>query len=351
MKCIPPMTVTPAILTTPPAAEPWAPAAYAGGTAYAAGDIAAVAADYAIYESLAAGNLGNTPNVSPTWWRVIATTEDAYNGATTYPLGATASSAHRIYQSLQAGNVGHSPLTSPSWWLDVGATNRWRAFDLLRNTQTIVASPLVAVITPGLRIDAIALLGMVADTYRVQVSSVLGGGVVYDSGVQSLSSRLVQGWYDYFFAAFTTKPSTALFDLPPYSDCVITVTLTRVSGNVYLGSLVVGSQVYVGIVEYEPVSDVLNFSTITRDTFGNSVLVPRRNVPKTTQQVWTRVGAVDGLLRLRDALNAEPAVWSGLDDQTQGFFGALLILGIYKVFRPVLKKGNWTLFDLELEEV
>ena len=63
MRVIPPLTITAAMLTSSSATEPWAPSAYAGGTTYAFGDVVSVAADFTIYESLAAGNVGNTPNI------------------------------------------------------------------------------------------------------------------------------------------------------------------------------------------------------------------------------------------------------------------------------------------------
>src|SRR3989304_3030512 len=136
MRVIPPLTITAAMLTSSSATEPWAPSAYAGGTTYAFGDVVSVAADFTIYESLAAGNVGNTPNISPTWWRVVGPTETAYNAATTYAIGDTVSYVHRLYESLAATNIGNTPVISPTWWLDVGATNRWRMIDVQRNTAT-----------------------------------------------------------------------------------------------------------------------------------------------------------------------------------------------------------------------
>lgn len=277
-------------------------------------------------------------------------TETAYNAGTTYAIGneVVVAADHRTYKSLQAGNVGHAPISSPTWWLDVGATNRYRMFDLLRNTQTEQASPLTVVITPGVRCNSIALLGLVGDSVTVSITS--GGSTVY-TFTQNLSTREVLDWYDYFFLPFSTMPSVVLFDLPPYTNAIITVAITRASGNVKCGGLVLGSYVYIGDVQYDAESDALNFSTVDRSTFGDSVLIPRRTVPKTNQTILCKKDRVDKVRDLRTAMNAVPAVWSGLDDSTDGYSEALLILGYYRRFTINIVHPEHALITLELEEV
>ena len=350
MRVIPPLTITAAMLTSSSATEPWAPSAYAGGTTYAFGDVVSVAADFTIYESLAAGNVGNTPNISPTWWRVVGPTETAYNAATTYAIGDTVSYVHRLYESLAATNIGNTPLISPTWWLDVGATNRWRMIDVQRNTATVFASPFVIVLTPGERVNSASVFGVVGDNVTISMSSVLGGGTVY-TYTEDLSTREVFDWYDYFFEPFSTRESVIRFDLPPYTDAIITITITRTSGNVQCGSVVLGTYVYIGAAQYDAESDVLNFSTVERDDFGNSILVPRRNVPKTNQTVFLDKARVNKVRALRDDLNATPAVWSALDDATDEYAEALLILGVAKKFSINVAYPEHALISLELEEV
>lgn len=301
MRVIPPLTITGAILTSSTCAEPHASeTAYNAGATYALGDVVVVAAD------------------------------------------------HRTYQSLQAGNIGHTPISSPTWWLDIGPTNRWKMFDLLRNTQTEQASPLTVVITPGVRCNSLALLGLVGDSVTVSITS--GGSTVY-THTQDLSTREVLDWYDYFFELFSTMPSVVLFDLPPYTNAIITVTITRGTGDVSCGSLVLGSYIYIGAVEYSAESDALNFSTVERDTFGDSLLVPRRTVPKTNQTVWCKKSRVNKVRDLRDALNAVAAVWSGIDDITDDYAEALLILGYYRRFTINLTHPDDAVITLELEEI
>ena len=364
MRVTPPVTITTTKLTSSTAAEPHDPAAYSAGTTYGFGDIVKVAADFAIYESLFASNTGNTPNINPIWWRVLGPTEAAYNSGTTYALGDTVSSAtsHRVYESLAAGNVGNAlpvlPETTTSKWLDVGPTNRFAMFDLSRNTQTVCASPLTVVIAPGERANTIGFSGLSANQVQISATSVMGGGTVYPSaysasptGIFNLNTRIVNDGYDYCFEPFTTLPSLAIFDLPPFSDIIITVTISATSGNVKCGALVVGTYTYIGNIQFGMVNDALNFSTVTRDVFGNATLVPRRTIPKTDQTLFINADRINRCKEARVLLNAVPALWTGLDDNTNAMFDMLALLGIYTKFTITGVREGRAQIDLSVEEI
>jgi hypothetical protein len=385
MRVIPPLAITDRMLTSSTCAEPHATeAAYNQATTYglgakvilgspsstvtisvaAPGVVTWTGHGLAEATSVVLSTTGAVPGGLTTGrvYFVVNSTANAFQlaetpgGAPIITTGAQSgvhtatAQVHRAYQSLQAGNVGHPPMleASSAWWMDIGPSNRWAMFDLLRNTRTVQASPLTVVITPGERIDAIAVVGLVADRVSIQVS--VTGAPVY-SATEDLSTREVLNWYDHFFAPFSTRPSVALFDLPPYTNAVITVTITRASGDVGCGSLLLGRSVYLGATLHDAESDALNFSVITRDDFGNAVLTPRRTVPKSNQTVVCAKSNVNRVRALRDLLNAVPALWSGLDDQESGYFEAVLIVGVYKRFTIALDRPEQATISLELEEV
>jgi hypothetical protein len=282
---------------------------------------------------------------------VIADTVNTFRLATTIGGAVTGASGTQsgVHTATANPNKGHDPVTDDgSWWNDVGPSSKWAMFDLLRNTGTTGSSPLTASITPGQRIDSIGVVGMVADTVTVDVA--VGGATVYTASADLLN-RPIGGWYDYFFGAFRYRQEFARFDLPPYTNAVITITLTRTNGPVTCGGVVLGSSVYLGRTLHQAESDALNFSKIDRDDFGTATLVPRRSVPKTVQSLRCKKSEVDRVLQLRDDLNAAPALWSGLDDQDSGYFSALLIVGVYKRFSISMDQPEDALISLELEEV
>ncbi|MDP3270677.1 hypothetical protein [Limnobacter sp.] len=282
------------------------------------------------------------------------TGETAWSGAAVaYAVGdqRIRATTHRIYECIAAHTSAASPVpeNNEAQWLEIGPTNKWAMFDTLRNTASVKAASITAVLTPGRRVDAIALLGLVADTATVSMTS---DAVEVYSRTESLIYREVGDWYDYFFAAFRTKPSIALFDLPPYTSGVITVELTKDTGDVECGACVAGSAEFIGDVQYEAESDVLNFSTVNRDSFGGiSAIVQRRNVPKTIQSIFVDKARVNRVRALRDDLAATPAVWAGLSNSSDGYFEAVLILGFYKRFSINLRHPEHAVIGLELEEI
>lgn len=284
------------------------------------------------------------------------TGESVYNSGTTYALGAQviSTSTHRVYESLQASNTGNPlpvpPLTETDWWIEVGVTNRWASLDAARNTQSIGASPMVVTIAPGARINSIAVMGMEADTLRIEMIN--GGAVVYDKSFD-LKLRRVRDGYEYCFKPFGLQQSVLQFDLPPFYSAQVRVTLTRSTGTVKLGSVFVGSYIHLGDMQNGADNDGLNFSVIDRDVYGTATLVPRRSIPVTTQTCLIEKQYVTDLLDARTRLNAVPAVWSGLDDKgASDWFEAFLIAGIYKQFTLDTRySASHALVTLKLEEI
>lgn len=276
--------------------------------------------------------------------------------ADTFQLSATLGGAAITTTGTQSGvhtatastNYNKAPAATPSVWRADGMTNRWKMFDLLRNTQTEVSSPLIVTLTPGVRNGAVALLGLVGDVVTIAGTS---GGVPVYSHTETLTTREVFNWMDWHYAPFSSRPSVVVFDIPMYTDIVLTVTVTRSTGTVKCGSCVIGTGIYIGDVQYGAQSDTINFSKIERNAFGDAELLPRRNIPKSNQTLWLDKPRLNSVRALRDQLNAAPAVWCGLDDVTDDYAEALQILGIYKSFGIDITSPVHAIISLELEEI
>lgn len=305
MKVIPPLTITDALLTSSTVAEPAAgETAWSNVTAYNPGDKCILTSTHRKYECLVA-HTGASPDVN-------------LDGLT------------------------------PKW-LDIGPTLKWAMFDLYRSTLTTAASPLTVVVTPAKRISALALMGLVGD--EVVITMTVSAVVVYTKTI-TITRRTTSTWSEYFFGTFGNTPSIVLFDVPQYANGVLTVTITKATGDVSCGALVLGTAVDIGKAEYQASRDSLNFSKIDRDTFGEAVLLARRTVPRTVQSLFVAKSRVNALLDLVVSLNAVPAVWSALDDQSDDdYFEALLILGIYKEFSINVAYPDYAKVNLQLEEI
>ena len=378
-------------------------AAYSAPATKSRGDLVKIVGTFGandIYECIEEYTSGSyNPATDTNKWRFLGTVYDTWVVTDTYVTGDIVTGAlvdpsdgteHYIYEALTGMTNPVPAVTDTTKWLQIGPTNNWASFDLTRDTQTTIAKNIVKnnvgatvrassvntslgiVITPGERINSLALLGIDAKYVNIKIHSpnsniaygtVLKGAagtiasasdpkLCYDSGMINLVKRESTSHYQYFFKGFETVPSFAIFDIPPNTDNIISITLTSTVGEVSLGACCLGMYENIGTIQYEAENDVLNFSTFTRDFAGSvSSLVQRRNVPKTIQQIWTDKKNVNNIRVLRDALAGTPAVWCGLDDDNQSdYYEALLILGIYKKFSINIKSPEKAVISLELEE-
>ena len=312
------------------------------------GDALAYGKPQTIWKALLAGNQ-NKPLEESVYWTNQGVVYRTFILSSTAGLDdiVTELATHSLYKSLAAGNADN-PLTDATKWKYIGKTNKFKMFDYTRNDVTTAPGSLTIVLTPGKRVNSVALKGIQANAFTLSVSS--GGGVVYSKS-GTLNTRITTTWSEYFYGEFTTLKSLAFFDIPLFTDSIITVTLTATSGSVAISTAVIGSFVELGQTLTNARNDILNFSKVTRDADNNAILVPLRNIPKSKQQVLVDKSSIGKVVQLRDKLNGKPAIWYGLSNPNDGYFDAVSILGFYRNFELELGEGGKSIINLELEEV
>jgi hypothetical protein len=353
MQVIPPLEITDSILTSSTVPEEVA-ATYSGGTTYADGALAGLVSVYGspqtVWRSLQASNTGNA-QTEGVWWTEAGNVYPVYNSGSSCGIGGivTDLATHSLYESLVVSNTGNA-LTDTVSWKFLGRTNKFKMFNYSRNLKTSVPSSLTVVLTPGKRINSLGLKGMEANSYSFSASSVSGGGEVYSSS-GSLNTRITGNWSDYLFGVFATQPSLNFFDIPLFSDIVLTLTLTSTSGNASVGAMVIGTFVDIGETLQNATSDILNFGSVDRDLDGNAILKPARNIPKSRQQVITPKTNVNKAIKVREELNGKPGVWFGLSDPADSYFEATSMLAFYRGFEIDMSQAGLAIINIELEEV
>lgn len=241
-----------------------------------------------------------------------------------------------------------APEEETLWWKQIGMTNRYAVFDLYRNTSTISPSPVTYKITTGQRTGSGAALGIVADFITITVRR--AGEVVY-TVTKDLSRRAAIDPLSYFFGRFDTDPSYVVTDLPLDGSVEIEFTLTRDSGDVEVSTLMAGTAVYLGRIQYGAESSIENFSETIRDKFGAAQYIPSTTVPRTKQEVRSAKSITGTLYDLRRQLNSVPCLWLGMDDGLDEYFEPLSILGPYTQFLINVEHPDETRTTLELEEI
>lgn len=283
--------------------------------------------------------------------------ESLWTSGSTYPTVGTKvvlTSTHRAYQKLTPNvttNLTVAPNLNTTDWADIGPSNRWAMFDTTRTTGSIYSSDVTIVLTPNAtnttRINSIALVGCTATAVTITVTN--AGNTIY-SYYTKLLSRTSTGWYKYFYGTFAYKNNIVKFDIPPSLNNVVTVTFNMPTNGV-IGNVIIGGYIQLGDIQTGVTLEAQNFSKIDRDSYGNSTLVQRRSVPKTSQRVFTSKGNVNKLMDARDTLNAQPAIWAGIDDNNDLYFEPLLIMGVYKEFSISMDYPDHAIVSLQLEEM
>lgn len=338
-------------------------AAWVSSNAYSAGTSVYRATTNCIYrciKDITAASIPSltTPEISitqeiPYWTQVDAVN---WNSGTTYTFTTGEAKLvnynKKLYQLIATTTVNTTlpSSTSPNYWVEAGPSNRWASFDLLRNSATKGRTQVTIVLKTGIRADTAVLVGMKGVRNAIiTVYSAAGGGTLYTLN-KDLTDRDSMSWYDYFFNPIVTRGSAVFAYLPPFTDALVSITL--LGNDIELGGIIIGKAIFLGSVQRGIRSDAINFSSVSRDIFGNATMIQRRSIPKVDMTLYADTALVNTIRAARTQLNAVPAAWIGLEDVLdQPYFETMLVIGFYKNFTINIDNPINILVNLELEEI
>lgn len=268
---------------------------------------------------------------------------------TTYSLGARViyGLSHRIWESLTSGNIGNNPTTDPVNWRDVGPTNRWAPFDAAVGTAATATGAITMVLTPSSSVDSVALLDVSCASITVTMTSVSGGGTVYSRTVSMISSGTPTSWYDYYFSPVVARSTLILTDLPPYTDPVITVTISSAdgtTGTVSCGTLQIGMQYEFGDTQLGANVGIIDYSKKVTDDFGVTTLTERPYIKWHSADVFVPNGVVDETVRRIAARRAKPTIWIGATE-----FDSMVVYGFPKDWQISVRYPTASLLNIRIE--
>lgn len=271
-----------------------------------------------------------------------------WSSGTTYADGdrVIVLSTHRIYESLVGSNTGNDPTTDDGTnWLDIGATNRWRAFDNTITDQVTNTTSITYSFDPQSLTNSIAFFNL--DAVEVQVTMTDSvEGVVYDNTVSLIDNSAVTDWWGYFFEPIIRKPDIVLFDLPNYITAILDVTISTTTGSTAkVGQIVFGNQKVLGLTTYGTTVGIQDYSTKDTDAFGNVVITERRFAQLVDYDVKVSTTAVRDVQKTLASYRATPIVYSGTDDGTYGD----LVYGYYRNFGINISTPSFSDATIEVE--
>lgn len=343
MKLVRPLTVTDAVLTGSNVYET-VPSAYNGGTTYALGAIVSVSGannSHKVYQSLEAGNTGNAPASSPTKWREKGTVYSAYNGATAYVTGdiVTDTTNHLIYESVD-GSTG-AALTDATEWTLLGASNKWGAFDGATGALTTWEGSVQFELTAAGRVDTLCLFNLSASS--VNVTYEVDAVEVHNEDYNLTSSDGIDGMWSWFLEPIKRRTDLAIEDLPIDLGPVVTITVTG-GGDVSVGEIVAGQSRTLGSTQYDLSLGITDYSRIDADDFGVRSIVQRAYVKRMDAAVWVDADETSFVFDLLASLRATPVALIGSSS-----YSATVQYGLLKDWRVRIAYPSHSILDLEFE--
>ncbi len=291
--------------------------------------------------------LSNSGGTLPTGLTAGTTYYTVVSGPDTFGLSATPGGAQIATSSAGSGthtaiaspNVGNplpiSPIEENDYWIESGVSNRMAVFDMSRDTKAISASPQEYEFAPNVRGNALAIFGAVADLCEVECTS--SGQVVYSKS-QAMRRRLSYKWSEFFYEKFEQIPSFVMFDIPPFTNLQVKVTLTRAAGDVECGCIFFGNSYAIGKGRLGARSSFARSSKITIDEYGRTRFKRRRLVPVLRQDVTVPNELIPRVKDLRSRLDVLPALFTSLEDATDHRAELLTMLAFFE---------DW---DIQLDE-
>lgn len=281
-------------------------------------------------------------------------TEDDYAewaSGTTYATGnrvIVIGTTHKVYESLIDANTGNDPTTDDGTkWLDIGATNRWKAFDQKISDPVSSTGTIEYELTSAdTNVTAVALFGLQASEATVIGTDTGGEGEVYNETISLIDNSDVIDWYTYFFEPVTFKTEALFTDIPPYLGLDVEIEIDAGAGEpVEVGQIVIGSSQNLGFTIYGTTISIEDFSRKETDAFGNFIIVERAFSYLVDYDVRIPTQTARRTQNLLATFRASPLVYIGDEDDSYG----TIVYGFYRNFDINLETPSYSLASIEVE--
>lgn len=272
-----------------------------------------------------------------------------WSSGTTYSIGnrVIVVSVHKVYESLINSNIGNDPTTdNGTKWLDLGATNRWKAFDKkIGDPVTQITSAEYVLNDPNSSITAVALFGLQGISANVTVTDNIDGEV-YNETIGLLDNKNIIDWYTYFFEEQTQLQEALFLNIPPYVGSDVQITVTNTTGqDVKIGQIVSGFFSEIGLTTYGTSVSIEDFSRKETDAFGNFIVVERAFAQLVDYNVSYPTQNTRKIQSTLAQYRATPIVYIGSEDTSYG----TVVYGFYRRFDLTLETPSYSLGAIEVE--
>lgn len=264
--------------------------------------------------------------------------------------GGASTATFKIYEALQS-TTGNDPTTdvgtvtqfTGTYWREVGTVDEYKMFDNVPQDQTVNATSIAVEIQTGELITALGLVNVDAADVNITVTDA-AEGEVYNQTFDLVSDSGIDNWYDFFFEPVVRFSNFAVFDLPPYLDAIVSITLSVSSGDVSCGACVVGNSLDLGDTQYGAEFTITDYSEIDYDTEAKRVTFQEGSYTDDgTFEIFVDNAKFSHLKQALTSLRNAPTVWVADVDRT-----GTILFGYYREFELILSGPTISLCNLEI---
>ena len=256
---------------------------------------------------------------------------------------------HRVYLRLVAGTTATPPENDVVNWKDIGATQKYLAFDRATSSSSWTGGIYGLALSFFLGgATAISLIGMDGYTATVKITDGAGGAVLYSASKTFSDDR-------YNYAASGSALGLVdwhLFDLPSgYPNAVAHIVISTQPG--YYGYATVreiyyGAGFEIGATQYGARVSITDYSRKETDAFGTVTLVRRPFSRRMSCDIEVPLAEFQKVFSLLADLRATVCQWV---PEASGSFQPLMMQGWYRDFSIAVAYPTYLLCTLEVESL
>lgn len=275
-------------------------------------------------------------------------THAEWDGATAYVTGniVKVTAEHKLYEAIVGSTNVFPPDNLGAEWIEIGATNRWRAFDRFVQSQTIAddSDGIIYEFQINSLTTAVALFNLSAQNVTITVSPP-GAGDWDDAAptddpdyvppidfatrwVDLFDSSGLVDWFSYFFAETDARSELLVSGLPGFVGGTMTIAITGGAAPA-VGEIAAGKLENIGATAWGGRIEALDFSRVDEDPFGNITILRRNSAKRIEFPVMWASSDTARIDRVLDNIRSEPAVFTAtICDENFGFFA----YGFYQTY-------------------
>lgn len=268
--------------------------------------------------------------------------EPAYNAGTTYANEDRVTYNGFAWESLQAGNTGNTPAVGSEWWVKVGLPASLRPFDnKISNADEQAVNITYTLSLAGFN-TGVALYNLIGTAAQVIYRD--ADDIERYNETETLRDNSgVYSWYSYFYKRRQQKTEVLFEDIPRYLGGELDIIITTANNVAAVGEIVPGMILPIGDALFGSSVGIQDFSRkVVDEGFGGIEVVERDYSDTIDFDVAISTPRVTFIKRELAKRRAKPTVY-----YTRGAAGLMSVIGFYSDLTIVV--GNPVFSDCSLE--